>query len=499
MQADGNEQKGDLARHLSRRGLLRSGVALAGAPSILRADNARPNILWLMTDEQRPDSVGCYGAPWARTPNLDRLAAQGTMFASSYVPAPVCVACRSSLLTGKRASSVGVLHNQARLRDDTPFLTWRFAETGYQTATFGKTHYFVKGRQAFQTEMGKADDDHVNGARYLKNHNPADWNALLYQSRAKEGLRRSWVLAGEFPAPEQESAERVNAQLAMDWLAARDSRKPFFLRLSLNAPHTPVVMPRRFLNAVDGDAIQLPLPSPEQLRGQPLREREALRPFQGTDHMSPEAIRRLRQAYYSRVAFVDAVIGDLLDWMRGRGLLENTVIAFMSDHGTHLADQGMLQKQTFYEQVATVPFFVAWPGHLPQGKRVEQAVNVGSLMATFLELAGLPTVGSHFPSLAPVLRGEQPAPAVPVFSELAYGYQGYRDADRQVMVRDGSFKLVLFQDPADPRKFEGSEDGALYDLASDPGETVNRYREPAFRATVNRLRKVITDWDRRHG
>ncbi len=479
-----------------RRAILSAGLGLAGAPAILRAAPARPNVLWVMTDEQRPDSVGCYGAPWARTPHLDALAGQGTIFNSAYVPAPVCVACRSALLTGKRASSIGVLHNQARLRDDTTFLAWRFADTGYQTASFGKKHYFVKGRQAFQFEMGKADDVHVNGTRYLKNHKPEDWNALVYQSRAAEGLRRSWILAGEFPAPEEESAERVNAQLAMDWLSARDASKPFFLRLSLNAPHTPVVMPRRFLNAVDADAIRLPLPHPAQLQGQPARERECLRSFQGTDHLSSHDIRRLRQAYYSRVAFVDAVIGDFLGWMRKRGLLENTVVAFISDHGSHLADQGMLQKQTFYEQVGTVPFFVAWPGHLPAGKRIAQPVNVGSLMATFLDLAGLPTVGSHYASLAPALRGDAPAPAAPVFSELAFGYQRYRDHDRQVMIREGRYKLVLFQDPQNPRKFRGQEDGALYDLESDPGETINRYYDPAARPIINRLSQSIIRWDR---
>jgi arylsulfatase A-like enzyme len=480
-----------------RRDFLTAGLGLAAAPAILRAASARPNVLWIMTDEQRPDSVGCYGARWARTPHLDELAAEGSMFASTYVPAPVCVACRSALLTGKRASSIGVLHNQARLRDDAPFLPWRFADSGYQTASFGKKHYFVKGRQAFQTEEGNADDKHVHGTRYLQNHKPEDWNALSYQSRAAEGLRRSWILAGEFPAREEESAERVNAQLAMDWLSARDSSKPFFLRLSLNAPHTPVVMPRRFLNAVDSDAIQLPLPTEAQLRGQPVREREALHPFQGTSHLSMDAIRRLRQAYYARVAFLDDVVGGFLHWMRTRGLLENTIVAFMSDHGTHLADQGMLQKQTFYEQVGTVPFFVCWPGNLPAGQRIAQPVNVGSLMATFLDLAGLPTVGSHYPSLGPVLRGESPAAAEPVFSELAYGYQGYRDDHRQVMIRDGRHKLVLFHDPKDPQRFDGNEDGALYDLEADPQETRNLYGLSASKTHIRRMRQLIRVWDQR--
>lgn len=484
---------------MQRRSFLQLGALPAVAPALLGADRP-PNILWVMTDEQRPDSLGCYGEKWARSPSLDELASRGTIFESAYVPAPVCVACRSSLLTGLRASSIGVLHNQARLADNTPFLTWPFEQRGYQTASFGKKHYFVKGRQAFQIEGGRPTDQHVDATRYGDQYNPADWNALFYRSRAAEGLRRPWILAGDFPAAEEETAEWQNTRLAMNWLEGRDTAKPFFLRLSYNAPHTPVVTPRRFLKLIDADAIRISTPTEAELAGQPAREREALLPFQGTSQLSAEEIRTLRHYYYARVAFLDDVVGKLLAWMKSRNLLDNTIVVFLSDHGSHLADHGMLQKQTFYEQVGRVPYFVCWPGHLPQGKRIAKPVNIGSTMPTLLSLAGVkrePGMREHFEDLSGALRSGKLA-SKPVFSEIAYGYQNYRDQDRQVMVRDGKWKMVQFQHSTGPGRYRGMEDGALYDLMADPREANNVYRAPENRKIVERLSNQIWQWDRRY-
>ncbi|MCP5111468.1 MAG: sulfatase-like hydrolase/transferase, partial [bacterium] len=134
-----------------------------GAVAAQTARTRRPNILWLMTDEQRPDSMGCYGSSWAKTPCLDELAAEGTLYEEAYTPSPVCVPARSCLLTGIRGSTLGVLHNQAPpLREGAQFLTWKFADAGYRTASFGKKHYFIEGRQAFETEAGRATDDIVS-------------------------------------------------------------------------------------------------------------------------------------------------------------------------------------------------------------------------------------------------------------------------------------------------------------------------------------------------
>lgn len=466
----------------------RRDLIFGSAPALLRASTRRPNIVWLMTDEQRPDSLGCYGSPWAHSPALDALAAEGALFESAYVPSPVCVPCRSALLTAQAASTIGVLHNQARLGDETTFLTWRLEQAGYQTASFGKKHYFGGRQPAFQTEDGKATEGIVDPELYRAPFSEEGHDVVKYTPRPEQKLRRNWILAGRFPADEDQSAEIRNLKLATNWLEGRDSKKPFFLRLSINAPHTPVVVPARYLPLIDPGRIRIPEPTGRQLERQPERVRTILRSFEGSGMLTPAELRKARHYYYARCAFASAVFARLLDFMRPRGLLDYTIVVMMSDHGTHLGDQGLLQKQTFYEQVVTVPFVFWSREHIRPGRRYRTPVSVNSLLPTLLDLAGLPADGAQEASLAPCLRAGKEPPREPVISEVAFGYQGWRDHDRQVMIRDGDFKMSLFADSGEP-------DGELYNLRRDPEERVNLFADPAHRRVVERLRRRMAEWD----
>jgi len=470
---------------LTRRQAL--GALLSACPAILRsARGDRPNVLWLMTDEQRPDSLGCYGSPWAVSPNLDALAAEGILFESAYTPSPVCVPARSSLLTGNFPSTTGVFHNQQRLRAGTRMITWAFEAAGYQTGSFGKKHYFLPGeRQAFQVEGGSAADKVVGAETFPERYDPAHHDVIQYPALPARKLRRRWILAGIFPESREQTAEARNVNLAIQWLERRDPRRPFLLRLSLNAPHTPYVAPAEFVARIDAHKIALPLPRPEDLADKPARERIHLQDFEGALCFDAEQIRRIRRYYYARAAFADAEIGRLLEWMRRHDLLTNTIVAFVSDHGTHLGEQGLLQKQTFYEQVVTVPLILWWRGFDRRGIRHREPVSAIGLLPTLCRLAGAsldwPCEGQAF-LLPPV--GEARADR-PVFSEIKFGYQGYRDEDRQVMVRQGRWKLSRFMD--------GDPDGALYDLQTDPGESKNL--DSSRPEVVAELVRSIKQWD----
>lgn len=443
-----------------------------------------------MTDEQRPDSLGYLGKPYAYSPHLDALARQGVVFTQAYTPSPVCVACRSSLITGQSASTNRVLHNQARLGPDVTYLTHRFAHAGYRTASFGKSHYFPRpGRSAYQTEGGMITEQIVEPEAYAARFRPQDFDVLQYAPAPGQREARRWILAGKFPVSEEQSAEARNTELAIDWLRRHDTQNPFFLRLSLNAPHTPAVCPEQYLPLIDPTKIDLPLPTVEQLEHQPAREKIALRAFQGTQRLTAEEIRKARHYYYARCAFADAMMGRLITYLRDRQLLDNTIIAFVSDHGSHLGDQGMVQKQTFYQEVATVPYFFWAPSLIQGARRIDTPVNILSLLPTLLDLARLEAGGVEGLSLAPYLRAKRLPPAQPVFSEIAFGYQGYRDADRQVMIRQGDWKLTLFPDGGDP-------DPALYNLKDDPREMNNLARVRGHETRIARLRQEIARWDR---
>jgi len=190
-------------------------LILAGPPALLRPSARRLTILWLMADEHRPDSLGCYRSSWAHTPTIDALAAEGALFESAHVPSPVWVPCRSALLTGQAASTTGDLHNQACPRNDAAFLTWRFEEAGYQTASFDKKHYFGgSGRPAFQTEDDKATEGIVDPEHYRASFSEEGHDVVKYNARFGQKLRRNWILAGRFRTGENESAEARNLRLA---------------------------------------------------------------------------------------------------------------------------------------------------------------------------------------------------------------------------------------------------------------------------------------------
>jgi arylsulfatase A-like enzyme len=162
-----------------------------------------------------------------------------------------------------------------------------------------------------------------------------------------------------------------------------------------------------------------------------------------------------------------------------------------------VGDQGLVQKQTFYEQVGTVPYLFWWKGLGRRGVRLRTPVNAISILPTLLELAGIDSPECEARSLAASVSSGSEPDAGPVFSEIKFGYQGYRDDHRRVMVRDGRYKLSLFLDPGDPQRFRDNPDGSLYDLETDPGEMNNLFTAPGQAARVKRLTNLIVEWDRR--
>lgn len=397
----------------------------------------RPNILWLMTDEQRTDSMGYAGAPWVVSPNLDAVAEAGVRFAAAYTPSPVCISARACMLTGRAASSIGVLNNHHRLdMDDPQFLTCELAAAGYQTASFGKHHY-NNPQKAFDVQGGKILSEHVGYLGYADESLNAKPGVVRY-----DGGKTPWVFAGQHPADADATEEMDNVRAALKWMTARDRSRPFLLRVSLNAPHTPVVAPAPFDTMINPDAIDLPI----DMAGDgfvPASDchRDYLIEYAGTHRLSEQQIRRARQCYYGRTAYVDHVFGRLLDALGEAGELDNTIIAYVADHGCHLGDRGFFQKQSFCDVSAAVPFFFTGPG-IRQAS-ILAPVNVTSLLPTLMELAGVDVPDrTEYPSLAPALTSDAAVDDSPVFSEIDYGLHGYRNGERRVMVRRGQYKLV---------------------------------------------------------
>jgi arylsulfatase A-like enzyme len=463
-------------------------------------------VLWLMTDEQRTDSLSCGGGP-APTPTLDRLAGEGVRFRNALTPAPICAPARTAILTGLRPAATGIWSNdQAEdpaLGPDSdgvrvaPPLTEAFAAAGYRTASFGKHHHRTEPPRAFATqrddvhehlaarERGEGDlwlSGEVDYFGYASRWDEAEFDVVKYPPEPFP-----WVLAGRFPRPWAETAEARTVDAAKRWLSSETrSPDPFLLRLSFHGPHTPVAPPAPWDTCVDPDV--LPDPEPVGLpTGSPPWLEDIAR-IAASSRLPAKALRRARQAYYGEVAFIDWLIGELLDWMDARGLLDNLVIAFCSDHGCHLGDFGLLQKQTFFDPVVNVPYLFWGPDRIAARAPVETPVGVIGLLPTLLDLAGLEVPAALEPlSLAPTLTaGTDPLPS-PIFSEFT-PIPEVRPDDRLATVRDGDWKLSLRLGPE-------PDEPLLVNLATDPLERTNLAGDPAARGERERLTSLLIGRD----
>ena len=441
--------------------------------------DSRPNVLWLMTDEQRTDALGCYGSRWAVTPHLDLLASQGALFRHAVTPAPVCVPARVSLVTGLSPSHTGVWYNHNHGREF-PLLTEPFREAGYATACIGKQGYHT-ARPAFALEVPLVLSEHVHYFRYAPRYDEAAHGMVRYPAGPEP-----WILAGRFPASAEETAEAEAIRAAQSWLGSLASGSPFLLCLSLNGPHTPVVPPAPYDSLIPAEDLGLPAAAKDLPPGRPEWVGTDVVEAASADRLTPEQITAMRRAYYGEVAYLDALLGRLLVWMGAHGLLENTIIAFTSDHGTHLGDYGLVQKQTFYEPVVTVPLVFWYPRAIPAGSSYDTPVATLSLLPTLLELAGLPPPRCDGASLAGPLTQRTEPQTIPVFSEFSLGSYRVRSEDRLAMVRDGHWKASCCLDP-------GPRDVDLCDLAADPHERRNLHGDPSCAAIEARLLGLITD------
>ncbi len=449
---------------------------------------AKPNILFILTDDQAVDTIAALGeaipgAVTVQTPNLDRLARSGTVFRNAVNMGAwngaVCIASRSMLNTGRFLWTAEAAE-KARYRTEMEngrFWSQRMRAAGYDTYMAGKWHVEAPAPELFT---------HVGTVRpgMPGSHKSA------YQ-RPREGEPDSWLpwdesLGGFWKGGRHWS--EVLADEAESFLkSAAKSEKPFFMYLAFNAPHDPRQAPRAFVERYPADQLGLP-PDFKPLHplheamglgpatGEALRD-EALAPFPRTEH----AIRVHRREYYALVTHMDEQIGRILDTLREQGLAENTVIFLTSDHGLAVGRHGLMGKQSMYQHSVRVPFLMAGPG-IPAGAANATRIYLQDAMATALELAGADAQGIDFKSVLPLLRdgaGES--------YDAIYG--AYMDG-RQRSIVVGHHKLILY--PA-----AGAVE--LFDLAADPLELNDLSRRPDMLPTLRRLFGRLREWQTRTG
>ncbi len=491
---------------MKRREFLQTSAALGmaalmpGAASFGEGNESRPNVFWIILDDVRNDAFGCYGTPWAHTPTIDRIAEQGVRFEHAFVQCPICIPSRTSFKTGHYCHELPTREN---------------APTPYQyPMSMGEPPeeepaYIAAGgeRPSLLRAWTDAGMKPINAGKLHALHDEWDRRADPRQPRDNarpggEGERYDpvrlttygWRIGGTHDVHVEDTAEALLTEEALGIcreLAERNA--PFFFRVSFRPPHVPIQVPPEFM--LDLDAVDLPWPKEEALESKPRFEREQLCIYSGTLDLSERDIRVARSTYYGMVNMVDYFVGRIMEEMNALGLLDNTIVAVTGEHGLAMGENGLHKKRSFYDPVVHSPLIYSWPGRLPEGKVINDQVEMIDFMPTLLDLSELPAPdGIPGRSLVPLINGEDRGREV-VFSEIDHSGSMYdplrENSGRQVMARTDKWKLVYFHDPRVDDK-----DGALYNLEEDLWEFHNLYHDPEYRDIVEMLEEHVRNWDR---
>jgi len=454
-----------------------------------------PNIVFIITDQQRYDTIAALGFDHMITPNLDRLAQRGTVFENMYITSPSCAPSRASLFTGVYPHTNGVFRN-----DETWNYCWvkDLAEAGYRTVNVGKMHTMpVEGAFGFHERhvVENKDRDHPNLPFYLDNWDKAYFlRGLEKPSRVTQRRRSDYgdqLGAWVWEHDDILHPDVFVGQMACWWLDRFPGDEPFFLQVGLPGPHPPYDPTQEYLDMYEGRPMPEPVPPDTHAQPEAMKELQAFHLGEDADgvvHLAEPGAgqsQRQRAHYYANVTMIDNQVGEIIDVLEKRGALEDTIIIFTSDHGDALGDHGHSQKWNMYQSTVHVPALVFGPGRIPQGRRVTDNVALFDFGPTILEYAGIPVPGwMEAQSLAPYFNDSENQGRTRVFAE--HSNDALLTGTRfMTMILEGQMKLVHFID--DPK-------GMLFDLASDPDEQANLWDEPAHAATRDRLIDEIFKW-----
>lgn len=432
----------------------------------------RPNVLFIASDDLN-DWIGILNThPQVKTPNIDRLAARGTLFTNAHTQAPLCNPSRISIMTGLRPSTTGIYglsprHRQVERTKDVVTLPQYFAANGYRTMSAGKVFHggiTPKERKVEFQEWGpdgghKPFPEHklVKEPLDMVNHPLVDWGVF-----PKEGdsLMDDYKVATW--------AVKQLAQLG----AEENSEQPFFMAVGFNKPHVPLYTTQKWFDLYPKEEDIILPPAPEG-------DRDDVPDFAWYLHWflpEPRLSWLLKnnewqpkvRAYLATISFMDAQVGRVLDALEAQGLDENTIVVFWSDHGYHLGEKGITGKNTLWERAARVPLIFAGPG-VSVGAQSSQAVELLDMYPTLAALAGLPKKeGIEGISLVPQLKDADALRERPAITTHNPGNH---------TVRSERWRLVRYAD--------GSEE--LYDHFRDPNEWSNLADNPNHADVIDKL------------
>jgi choline-sulfatase len=434
------------------------------------------NVLILLSDEQSAGVMGCAGHPWVRTPHLDALAARGTRFSNAFTPSPICVPARASLATGRWVHEIGYWDNAMGYEGRERGWGHELLEAGHTVESIGKLHY--------------ANADASTG--FGRQHAPLHLDG---------GIGQVWGSVRD-PLPEQPRPSKLFTELgpgesrynrydsssadqAVRWLhgqaaaKAGPSNRPWVLFVGFVAPHFPLVVPQRYLEGIDIDALPLPRLHPRD--GHPRHPwAQRFADFSDADaELGTDARRRLALGcYFGLVNFVDEQVGRVLQALKETRQDSDTLVIYSSDHGDNQGVRGLWNKSMLYRESTHIPMLLAGPG-VPQGRLCSTNVNLVDLAPTVLDAAGLAAPAAWPGRSLRRMATEADDPMRVGFSE----YHAVGSPGAAYMVRQGPWALHHYV----------GYPPELFNEEADPGQTVNLAADAAHAGVLGHLQGLLNE------
>ena len=462
--------------HVSRRSFLS-----LGAPALLlgqKTSGPRHNILFIASDDMN-NSLGCYGHPVVKSPNVNRLAARGVRFDRAYCQFPLCGPSRCSLMTGLRPDSTTILGNEIAVRDKLPgavTLPQHFRNNGWISSRFGKMYHM-----GVPTTVGsnKYDD-------------PPSWDVAVsppgdedksagdgrnITPRVGAGGAFHWIASR---SDGKDQADTAVADMAIETIHKQQT-KPFFLAVGFVRPHVPNVAPARFFDLYPKETLRPFVNPPGDLDDIPKASEKVINTRANDMGMSEADQREALRGYYASISFMDWNLGHVLDGLEQAKQLDKTIIVFWGDHGWHLGEHHRWQKRSLFEESARVPLIVATPGRrMTRGRGSRALVELVDLYPTLSQLCGLP--------LSPALEGQSLVPLLDrpdrPWKQAAFT-QVYQKGAEGRAARADRYRYIRWTGD-DP-------DEELYDHQTDPHEFTNLAREPQKNAAALAMMRKVLD------
>lgn len=453
----------------------------------------RPNIMLILTDQHRRDSLGCYGNMICQTPALDRLAAQGVRFTQSFTNTAICTAVRATLLTGQEPHRHGMLANFERnvgypweMPEDTIPFSHYLHDAGYRCGVVGKWHVGLqRGPECYGFEGTHfpgwdGPTDHPAYVAYLEKNGLPRWSVRDEIRGTFPNGQPSLPMGGIYNGPVEGTYSYFLAELTIERLReyARHRHatgQPFFLRTDFFGPHLPYYLPQAYADMYDPSLVQRTASMDETFEDKP-RVHQWYSQHWAFDTYTWETWQKVVAMYWGYVTLIDEQIGRILKEMDDLGLTENTVMFFSADHagfvGNHrLSDKGPMM----YDDIYRIPMIAHWPGQVAPGTVCDEMVTLMDLTPTFLDIAGAPVPDAFDGrSIVPLLKGQTPEDWP---EEVFLQFHGHHFPYPQRGIRSRTHKLVV--NPADVNE--------LYDLEQDPDELHNLIDDPAYRTVRDEL------------